>query len=266
MKQKYLDFRQEYLNKGLEVSDIDFAFCNIFNKKRYELANLILSEKDIIKIKPILLKLLNKQPLSDIFKTVNFYGREFFINRWVLTPRFETEELVFFVLNLIKKEELTTVLDLCSGSGCIGLTLKLELNKLDVTLSDISEYALLISKENSRILNSKVKFVRSDLLENLKDEFDLIVSNPPYIRNKDIDILEEQVLNYDPHISLFGGEDGLDYYRKIENQTKNFKNLKYIVFEFGINQKEELKKIFKNYKIKFIKDLNGIDRILVIKR
>lgn len=266
MEKKYLEIKKEYLNKNLDLSDIDFAFCNLFNKKRYELNSLVLKDDEILKIEKILKRLENKEPLSNIFKSSNFYGRDFFVNNWVLTPRFETEELVYHALRIIKEENLNSVLDLCCGSGCIGITLKLENKDLNVSLSDISEFALSIARNNSRKLDSRVTFIKSDLLENIKDDFDLIISNPPYIKKEDKQILDIQVLDYDPHISLFGGDDGLDYYREIKKQTKNFKKLKYMLFEFGINQKEALEEIFKEFDTTFIKDINDINRILVVKR
>lgn len=266
MEKSYLDFKKKYLEKKVELSDIDFAFCNLFNKKRYELNNLTLDQNDSLKIKKILERLSKKEPLSNIFQKVNFYGRDFFVNRYVLSPRFETEELVYHAKNIIKKENLKDVLDLCSGSGCIGLTLKLEDKNLNVTLSDISEFAINISKQNSRNLESKVKFVKSDLFENLEDSFDIVVSNPPYISNSYRNKLDFQVFNYDPHISLFAKENGLYYYKKIERQTRNFKKLKFMIFEIGFDQKESLKEIFKDYKIEFIKDISNKDRILIVKR
>ena len=222
-------------------------------------------------------QLINKHikddtPLSHLVGFEYFYDRKFKVTSDVLSPRMETEELVYKVIDYIRKNNLTNIkiLDLCTGSGIIGITLKKELEEFDVKIlaSDISSRALTVAKENASSLEADISFVESDLFSNIQDKFDIIVSNPPYIAHDDKKTIKENVLNYDPHLALFAGEEGMYFYRNIIEKSRPYLNEKGIMFfEIGYDQKEKIITLGENNKFKTVvyKDINGRDRIAVLK-
>lgn len=222
-------------------------------------------------------QLINKHikddtPLSHLVGFEYFYDRKFKVTSDVLSPRMETEELVYKVIDYIRKNNLTNIkiLDLCTGSGIIGITLKKELEEFDVKIlaSDISSRALTVAKENASSLEADISFVESDLFSNIQDKFDIIVSNPPYIANDDKKTIKENVLNYDPHLALFADEEGMYFYRNIIEKSRPYLNEKGIMFfEIGYDQKEKIITLGENNKFETVvyKDINGRDRIAVLK-
>lgn len=222
-------------------------------------------------------QLINKHikddtPLSHLVGFEYFYDRKFKVTSDVLSPRMETEELVYKVIDYIRKNNLTNIkiLDLCTGSGIIGITLKKELEEFDVKIlaSDISSRALTVAKENAGSLEADISFVESDLFSNIQDKFDIIVSNPPYIAHDDKKTIKENVLNYDPHLALFAGEEGMYFYRNIIEKSRPYLNEKGIMFfEIGYDQKEKIITLGENNKFETVvyKDINGRDRIAVLK-
>lgn len=222
-------------------------------------------------------QLINKHikddtPLSHLVGFEYFYDRKFKVTSDVLSPRMETEELVYKVIDYIRKNNLTNIkiLDLCTGSGIIGITLKKELEEFDVKIlaSDISSRALTVAKENASSLEADISFVESDLFSNIQDKFDIIVSNPPYIAHDDKKTIKENVLNYDPHLALFADEEGMYFYRNIIEKSRPYLNEKGIMFfEMGYDQKEKIITLGENNKFETVvyKDINGRDRIVVLK-
>lgn len=222
-------------------------------------------------------QLINKHikddtPLSHLVGFEYFYDRKFKVTSDILSPRMETEELVYKVIDYIRKNNLTNIkiLDLCTGSGIIGITLKKELEEFDVKIlaSDISSRALTVAKENASSLEADISFVESDLFSNIQDKFDIIVSNPPYIAHDDKKTIKENVLNYDPHLALFADEEGMYFYRNIIEKSRPYLNEKGIMFfEIGYDQKEKIITLGENNKFETVvyKDINGRDRIAVLK-
>ena len=211
------------------------------------------------------------QPLQHITGMQEFMGITFKVSDKVLIPRRETEELVERLLKIIGNKDCT-VLDLCTGSGAIGISLG-KLSKAKVLCSDFSEDALKIAKENiiSNDVSENVKLIHSNMFENIRGEFDIIVSNPPYIRTRDIEELETEVKEHEPIIALDGGEDGLKYYRVIINEA--FKYLKkggLLAMEIGYDQGSEVRNIIRenpNYgEATIIKDFSGKDRIVKVNK
>ena len=179
-----------------------------------------------------------------------------------MIPRPETEELVEVAIGLTKAGDET--LDLCTGSGAIAITLKLK-SGANVTASDISAGALSLAKENADRLGADVKFVESDLFENIDGKFNLIVTNPPYIKTGDIERLQREVKDYEPISALDGGEDGLDFYRRIAVGAKSrLVNGGAVLAEIGYDQGEAVEEIFarEGFTVKAFKDLSGNDRIV----
>ncbi|GAB7568317.1 peptide chain release factor N(5)-glutamine methyltransferase [Gemella sp. Musashino-2025] len=210
-------------------------------------------------------------PLSHLTGFEYFYNRKFKVTSDVLSPRMETEELVDKIIDYVKKQKLYNIkiLDLCTGSGIIAITLQKEISEhiISIVGSDISSKALNIAQLNSVNLKSDVKFINSDLFEKIEDKFDIIVSNPPYIAYSDKITLKKDVLNFDPHLSLFAEEDGMYFYRKIIEQANHYLTDQGVIFfEIGYNQKDKIVYLAKqtNYRIQVLKDINGRDRIAIL--
>ena len=207
-------------------------------------------------------------PLSHLVGFDYFYDRKFKVTKDVLSPRMETEELIYKVLEYIKKSKKDSfrILDLCTGSGIIAITLKKEIVEkyTEIVASDISEKALSIAIENANNNNANITYIKSDLFDNISGKFDLIISNPPYISYKDKITIKDSVLNYDPHLALFAEEDGIYFYRKIiENAVQYLSKDGVIFFEIGYDQKEKILELGKNnnFITTVYKDINDRDRI-----
>lgn len=229
-------------------------------------------DSDIEKLyKSSLEALKENKPIQYVIGNVNFYGLKFIVNKNVLIPRFETEELVEQVVEYTKdlNKDKIKILDLGCGSGAIGLTLKSILKDSEVTLVDISKEALEVAKLNANNLNLDVTFIESDWFSNVKlEKYDIIMSNPPYIRTDEE--IEEIVKNNEPSLALYGGVDGLDCYRKILANIKPYLNNKFLIaFEIGESQKEGIydivNKYLKDIEITCKKDLYGRNRMIFVR-
>ena len=212
-------------------------------------------------------------PLSHLVGFEYFYDRKFKVTKDVLSPRMETEELIYKVIEYVKKTNKNNlkILDLCTGSGIIAITIKKELEQVsvDVIASDISEEAIEVAKENARFHEATIKFIKSDIFNNIDDKFDIIVSNPPYIDRKDEVTMLDNVLKYDPHLALFAEEEGLYFYRKIIEQAKDYlKENGVMFFEIGYDQKDKIIKLSKKngYLAQVYKDINNRDRMAFLVR
>ncbi len=215
-------------------------------------------------------KIANGVPLQHITHTQEFMKMDFFVNENVLIPRPDTEILVEEVIKLAKTMDKPKILDLCTGSGAIGIAIAKNVPTATVYAVDISGKALEVAQKNAYNLKAKVKFVKSNLFKNLNNiKFDIIVSNPPYIKKEDIKLLSNEVQK-EPRIALDGGYDGLDFYRKIASQAIDYLKFEsYLCFEIGFDQKEDVTEIIKDTKhygdIYCKKDLYGNDRIIISK-
>ncbi|MCX4302744.1 MAG: peptide chain release factor N(5)-glutamine methyltransferase [Clostridia bacterium] len=195
-------------------------------------------------------------------------GLNFYVNENVLIPQPDTEILVEEVLQLLKQNVSKKILDICTGSGAIAISIAKMQENSTVTASDISEEAINIARKNSVDNNTDIEFVVSNMFEKINGKFDIIVSNPPYIEEKVISTLPKEVQK-EPYIALFGGEDGLKFYRIIAKEGKKFLNANgYIAVEIGYNQKEKVIELFEkeDYKEVYSKeDFGGNDRIVIAK-
>ena len=232
-------------------------------------------------------------PLQHIIGTQEFMGHTFKVNSDVLIPRQDTETMVEDAIELLGKGTLRSgnyndgirvkdnpdILDLCCGSGAIGISLAKEFPKASVVCSDISKKALALATENAKANSAKnVKFVESDMLSaayfngKLKSrKFDLIISNPPYIQSAVIETLEPEVKDHEPRIALDGGEDGLDFYRQIASDAaSHLKKNGILMMEIGYDQRDEVKNLLAETgayeKIVGLTDLAGLDRIVVARK
>ena len=203
-------------------------------------------------------------PLQYIVGETEFMGLKFKVNSNVLIPRQDTETLVEEALKTVKPG--MKVLDMCTGSGCIIISILHNVEGVKGYAVDISKQAVNVAKENAKLNEVPVLFERSDLFEMVTEKFDVIVSNPPYIKTEEIEKLEEEVKLHDPMLALDGKEDGLYFYRKIIKESRKYlKRNGKLYFEIGNTQGEEVKTLmeeegFTNVKIK--KDLAGLDRVV----
>ena len=212
-------------------------------------------------------------PLSHLVGFEYFYDRKYKVTKDVLSPRMETEELIYKVIEYVKASNKNKfkILDLCTGSGNIAITLKKELDQfsIDVAASDISEEAIEVAKENAQSHDATIKFIKSDIFNNIDDKFDIIVSNPPYIDRKDEVTMKDNVLKYDPHLALFAEEEGMYFYRKIIEQANDYLNENGVMFfEIGYDQKDKIIKLadMNGYSAEVYRDINGRDRMAFLVR
>lgn len=213
-------------------------------------------------------KLLNDYPIQYLIGYVDFYGYKINVNKNVLIPRYETEYLVEKTINYVKQifDRKVDILDIGTGSGAISIALKKNLNS-NITAVDISSEALDVAKENANINGTIIDFIESDVFSNVKGEFDVIISNPPYI-SEDEKIMDS-VKKYEPHLALYAKDNGLYFYERILDESKKYLNKKFIIaFEIGWWQAESICNIAKKYyhdsKIIVEKDLSQKDRYIFI--
>lgn len=263
-----------------EYKDVNVAkvlFYHLANKEPYELYLMYDEEVDPeleAKFLAGMEEYYQGRPIQYIKGVETFFGRDFKVNEDVLIPRYETEELVENILYHIDDyfSDYQTI-DLCdvgTGSGAIAISLALEEPRTNVYASDISSKAIEVAKENAANLGANVNFMVGDLLEPLLEKeikVDIFVSNPPYIPNNQE--IEAMVKDNEPHVALFGGNDGLYFYRRIFKEVKPLlKDRALLAFEMGFDQRELMEEALQTYfpddRHEIIKDINGKDRMLFI--
>ncbi len=276
IKQALLTTREKLKEMGKEDAYLQAKRLLSFVLKRSENDCIIhqeenITEQEIEKIGQYLAQMKEGRPIQYITKEQEFMGLPFYVDENVLIPQPDTEILVEEVMSLYPKESLLTILDLCTGSGCIGISLAKYFANSRVYLSDISKEALSIAEKNGQKNDiDNIQILQSNLFHNIPKELDVIVSNPPYIPSKEIPFLPEEVQK-EPRIALDGGIEGLDFYQKIIRESPKFlKDKGYLCLEMGYDQKEKIANLLENtdnfetYYIK--KDLAGIDRVVVAQK
>lgn len=213
-------------------------------------------------------KLLNNYPIQYLIGFVNFYGNNIKVRENVLIPRFETEDLVDRTIKYTKKifNNKVNILDIGTGSGAIAISLAKELNS-NVDAVDISDYAIELAKENNDLNKTSVNIFKSDVFSSVSKKYDVIISNPPYISYEEK--IMDKVYDNEPHLALFASDNGLYFYKKILDESKEYLNDKFIIaFEIGMTQGEEIKKyaesLFDNVNVSIEKDLSLKDRFVFI--
>lgn len=280
---KYIDkYVQENFNSKdkenqYDIKDIIRIIAYLKNMKSEEvflnLDSLVLEYNEKLKLDYLLKKMyIYNIPLQYIIKSQAFFKEQYYVNENVLIPRADSEILVETAIKYIKEKKPQNMLDLCTGSGCIGISIAKNSNISNVVLSDISDKAIEVAKRNviDNKVSNKCEIIKSDLFDYyIKNGvmFDIIVSNPPYIPTDDIKNLDKNVQN-EPLIALDGGKDGMDVYRKIFNDAKNVLNdNSYIILEIGYDELEKITNIIKLHKeytlLESKKDLGGNDRVVV---
>ncbi|MEA3476169.1 MAG: peptide chain release factor N(5)-glutamine methyltransferase [Candidatus Cloacimonadota bacterium] len=258
----------------------EMIIARVLNCSRMELYlnyDKLLNPKEREEIRNLVKKRATHYPLQYLIGETEFYGYKFFVDEGVLIPRPETEILVDAVISYIKQSNKNNwnVLDIGTGTGIIPISISKYFsntqNKILFTATDISKTALENAEKNIELHHiQNIQLILSDTSKDLSGKFDIIISNPPYISEKQFQNLQKEVKNFEPKLALFGGEKGLTYYQKILQNAENFlnKNGK-IFFEIGANQKEGMEKIIHefNYKIiDIIKDYNDLYRVLVLEK
>lgn len=250
-----------------ERAEAEWIVSIILGIKRDELnTDKLIYPKNIDIINQIVDERCKGRPLWYCMGDTEFYGNKILVDERVLIPRHETELLVEQAIKVINSE--SKVLDLCTGSGAIAISIKKETGAT-VIASDVSDKALSLARENAKLNGVQIEFINSDMFSSINGQFDLIVSNPPYIKKEDISSLQREVKDYEPILALDGGEDGYDYYRIISDSAYDFLTHNgVLLLECGINQADEIKamlsKKFTDASIEIIKDYENIDRIIKV--
>jgi len=240
-------------------------------------------------VSSVLKRRIKAEPIQYILGKTEFMGLEFKVTADVFIPRPETEILVETTIAIVQSSEFRVqrILDIGTGSGCIAISLAKFIKNAEVTAIDISNEALKIAKQNAFLNNVKVNFLTSNLFSNYElpttpaikiggsaknfgGNYELIISNPPYIPTHEIKTLQPEV-KHEPHIALDGGRDGLDFYRRIiDIAVRYLKKGGFVIMEIGFNQKDAIKNIFQNSAyfeiIEFVKDYNNMDRVVIAKK
>lgn len=262
----------------MNIEEYSFEAKLIFEKAFESELPRILMNKDsavpenILKdIQDMTEKRRNGLPVQYIVGEWEFYGYPFKVGKGVLIPRQDTETLVDYVLEICRRNNIKSpkIIDLCSGTGCIAITLKKEIPDSEVYALELSENALEYLEYNKKLNNADIKIIKADVLEDNSRKnlpvFDIIVSNPPYLTKQDMQELQKEV-QAEPESALYAGEDGLYFYKKITPLwKKSLKKGGIIVYEIGINQHDSVSNILKSdnfEKVEFIKDTAGIIRVV----
>jgi release factor glutamine methyltransferase len=264
--------RERLKERGIADADLDawYLLAHVYKLSRTDLivkGDQPVSVEKAEEYLTLIAKRAKNIPLQYITGSQEFMGLEFEVNSSVLIPRQDTEILVEEVLKVSKDK---TILDLCTGSGCIIISLaKLGRPRKAVAL-DISEQALVVAKANARRHQVEVELIQSDLFDQVEESFDIIVSNPPYIPTDEIRTLMPEVRDYEPSIALDGSEDGLIFYRRITSDIKRYLNKNgSVFFEIGYNQGDSVKQILREAGLTDImikKDFSGLDRVVSARR
>lgn len=227
-----------------------------------------LNEAEAARLADVAAQRLAHKPVSRIFGKREFYGRDFIINERVLDPRPDSETLIEAALEYLPPDAALTILDLGTGSGCLLLTLLAERDTMQGVGADVSPHALAVARDNAAHLGleSRAAFIESDWLKNIAGRFDMIVSNPPYLAPGEMEFLARDVADYDPHLALYGGSDGLDPYRFICREAAAFLNPGgHLVFEIGALQASRVIAIMQEAGFEGValrQDLAGRDRVV----
>lgn len=264
------DTKKRFADSGIEEEEAEWIFALTLNipKSAINTEEKLLKIAQVKEILAIVDERLTGRPLWYIIGDTDFCGYTIKVDERVLIPRPETEELV--MMAVAAAEEGQNVLDLCTGSGAIAIATYKELEKagrkVRMTAIDVSEGALELAQENAERNQAEINFVCSDLFTRIRERFDLIISNPPYIPSSEIETLQREVKDFEPRLALDGGADGLEIYRKIAAEAPKYLTRGgALLMEVGAGQAEEVVKLFKgNSYSMIIKDFNGVDRYVKI--
>lgn len=267
LSQKLAETKKKFSENGIDESDAEWIYSLTLNIKRSELSQeRMITPAEAKKIAAIEKERLTGRPLWYIIGDVDFCGCKIKVDERVLIPRPETEQLAEIAIKTV--EEGDKVLDMCTGSGCLAIAIAKGCSgkNVSVTAADVSDAALMLAKENANYNSAVVHFIQTDLFENIRGRFNVIVCNPPYIKTAEIAGLDVGVKDFEPRIALDGGEDGLDFYRRLAKDVNRYvARGGMLILEVGEDQAAEVLRLFskRDYAM-VIKDLEGKDRFLKI--
>ncbi|MBR3628435.1 MAG: peptide chain release factor N(5)-glutamine methyltransferase [Elusimicrobia bacterium] len=250
--------------------DAEVLLCDVLKITRNKLPTIrqeILTQEQCQQYQKFLNRRITGEPVDYILGTSEFMGLKFKVNPNVLIPRQETELIVEHTNKLIKENNSKTVLDLCTGSGAIAISLAHYNTNISIAASDISKEALQIAEDNATINNvsNKIEFIESNMFDNIIDKkFDIIISNPPYVTEKEYEGLEKELF-FEPKTAFVAGKDGLYFYKIIANKVSQYLNPKGILLlELNANISLQIADLFSSFLfVKIIKDYSDLDRILI---
>ena len=254
-------------------TDSSLFLCSVLGTQPGQLRFLFeraLTEEELCRLDGMLSRRLDGEPEQYVEGEAWFMGHPFSVDARALIPRQDTETLCEWAIGELKRFEHPEVLDLCCGSGCIGISLKLACSQADVTSSDVSPEAARLTEENAAKLGADIKTVCADGFEGVTGrKFDLIVCNPPYLSAEDMNALQREVRR-EPALALYGGEDGLDFYRRFIGEMPPYiKQGGAAAFEVGMGEADEVKTLlasrFPGAETGTVKDLNGIPRVVYVR-
>ena len=265
---EYYTEKKEQLSKLTDDAayDVKILICTALGMTEssfFTNMHLDMTDEQIESADALLSRRLSGEPLQYILGKWSFMGLDFYVNPSVLIPRQDTETLAERAIEEILRHNYGTVLDMCTGSGCIGITIAKK-TAAKVTLCDISDDALTVAKQNAEQNGVCVDIITSDMFTDIDGKFDMITINPPYLTKEDMESLQPEV-KYEPYDALFGGDDGLKYYRIIAENYRNYLNEGGILLmEIGEKQGEAVKSMFDNAVI--FPDICGKDRVVAVRQ
>ncbi len=267
LSEKLTETKKKFEEREIDESDAEWIYALVLGIKRSELEQeRVIKPSESKRIREIVTERLTGKPLWYIIGDVDFYGCKIKVDERALIPRPETEILAESVVRTA--EEGDKILDLCTGSGCIAVSVAKHCKdkRVSVTAADVSDAAIMLAKENANYNSVDVNFIESDMLSKVHGRFNIIVCNPPYIRSAEIAGLQKEVRDYEPRIALDGGADGLEFYRRLASEvTRYITRGGMLMLECGEGQAEEILKLFekRDYAM-VVKDYAGVDRFLKI--
>ncbi len=270
---KSLALKEDQQTASLYAKELMCSIMGMRHEDWLARRDLLLTEEQCAQMEFAVTRILSGEPLAYVLGQWDFYGMKLTVDKNVLIPRDDTCAVTDLAISqAICLNENPRIMDLCTGSGCIGLAIASRVKDAKVTLADISKQALLIAKKNAADLklSGRVTCMRVNALEQpsaFLGKFDMIVSNPPYITTREMEELPRSVKNFEPHLALHGGEDGLDFYRAIaRNFSAALKPGGYLCFEFGIGQGDDVCRILEENGYTILersRDYNGVERAVI---
>lgn len=262
----YLIVRKQIENiANCDSADIDWLFCEVLNIKRSKLVTKPqVNNKQYKQLLKYAKRLQKGMPLSVALGKTEFYGLPILVNKHVLTPRPETEELADYVIKDITGKNNINVLDMCSGSGAIGIAIAKN-TSASVTCADISHFAIKTTLKNAKLNGVCIRVIKSNMLNNVWGNFDYILCNPPYIAYGDSDV-ETRVHKFEPHLALYAQDNGYWFYNYLAQYASSYMlSGSKLCLEVGINMAKKVANLFKDFATtEIIKDMQGIERMVIV--
>lgn len=267
LSEMLLKTKKKFAENDIDESDAEWIYAIVLDIERSELSSQrVIKPAETRELNKIIEERLTGRPLWYIIGDVDFYDCKIKVDERALIPRPETELLAQQAVNII--EEGDRVLDLCTGSGCLAVAIAKHCanKKIQVTAADVSDAAIMLAKENANLNSVDINFVESDLLSRVHGRFNLIVCNPPYIKTREIAYLQREVKDFEPRIALDGGDDGLEFYRRLSQEvTRYITRGGMLMLEVGEGQASDVLKMFEKREYAMVvKDFQGVERILKI--